>query len=749
MNFGGFVRRAVSLLLLLLALAVLPGAALALLPDRADAPLPALTERELAWLAGATLVALFMFVYLRRLRREIAERRGLQQELAEARQHVVDMAQGLPGVVYQSIVRPDGSGDVVFGREAYYKLLGLELSQLPLDWNALSAVVLEEDRARLHEAMTQAVRTLGALNIDFRVRADAGPRWIHIEAIPKRSADPAVAGIWNGYAMDITERKHLEADLAASQDAATAANRAKSEFLANMSHEIRTPMNAIIALSHLTLKTDLDQRQRDYLAKISGAAQSLLRIVNDVLDVSKIEAGQLQLENIRFNIHTIFDDLISIVGHRIAEKGLELRMDVAPELPAYVLGDPLRLSQVLLNLTNNAVKFTPRGRVSVQARVVEHVGERVRVRFAIEDTGVGLTDEQAARLFRPFVQADSSTTRRFGGTGLGLSISKRLVELMGGEIGVDSKPGQGSTFWFVVALARAPFAEQAPVAAGAPPPPNLAGVRVLLAEDNPVNQQVTVELLQGAGVLVDVAANGQEALAAVQARPYDAVLMDVQMPVMDGLQTTRAIRKLGTCDRLPIIAMTASVMAGDRDRCLESGMSDHVSKPISIEQLMGTLARWLPARRDMRSAQPPAAQAERPVATMLPAEVDGFNLVDGLRRVGGDAALYHRLLLQFHEHSAGAAAAVRAALVAGDRAAARAEVHTLKGVAATLSAEELHAAATQLEAALRRPAAPVEVETRALEVAHARAMAGLAALARDTPAISTRRAGVSRGLRVP
>ncbi len=682
-------------------------------------------------LAGAGLVALFVFVYLWRLRGEIAERRALQQELAEARQHVVDMAQGLPGVVYQSIVRPDGSGEVVFGREAYYNLFGLDPAEPVLDWATLSAVVVEEDRARLRETMAHAVKTLGLLTIDFRVRGDNGPRWIHIEAIPKRSSDPAVAGIWNGYAMDITERKRLEADLAASQDAANAANRAKSEFLANMSHEIRTPMNAIIGLSHLTLKTDLNHRQRDYLTKIAGAAQSLLRIVNDVLDVSKIEAGQLQLENIRFNVHTIFDDLVSIVGHRIAEKGLELHMDIGPELPAYLLGDSLRLSQVLLNLTNNAVKFTPRGRVSVQARVVEHVGESVRVRFAIEDTGVGLTEEQAARLFRPFVQADSSTTRRFGGTGLGLSISKRLVELMGGEIGVSSAPGRGSTFWFTVVLARAPFAEQAPVPASVALPPNLAGARVLLAEDNPINQQVAVELLQGAGVMVDVAANGQEALNAVQARGYDAVLMDLQMPAMDGLQATRAIRDLPRLKGLPIIAMTASVMTGDRDRCLEAGMSDHISKPIGIEQLMSTLARWLPARG--AAAAVPAARA---AATEVPATLDGFNVADGVKRVGGDHGLYRRLLLQFYEHSARAATDIRTALAAGDRARAKAEAHTLKGVAGTLSAGELYTAAVALETALRRNADTVEAEAQALEAAHARAMAALAALPRESAAAS-------------
>jgi signal transduction histidine kinase/ABC-type amino acid transport substrate-binding protein/DNA-binding response OmpR family regulator len=681
-------------------------------------------------LGGAAFMALLVFIYLRRLRREIAERRQLQQELAEARQHVVDMAQGLPGVVYQSIVRQDGSGEVVFGREAYYHLLGLDHESPKLDWETLSAVVLEEDRERLRDTMAHAVKTLGLFSIDFRVRGDNGPRWIHIEAIPKRSNDPGVAGIWNGYAMDITERKRLEADLAASQDAANAANRAKSEFLANMSHEIRTPMNAIIGLSHLTLKTDLNHRQRDYLTKISGAAQSLLRIVNDVLDVSKIEAGQLQLEHIRFNIHTIFDDLISIVGHRVAEKGLELRMDIAPDLPAYLMGDPLRLSQVLLNLTNNAVKFTPSGHVAVHAHVLEHLADGVRVRFGIEDTGVGLTQEQAARLFRPFVQADSSTTRQFGGTGLGLSISKRLVELMGGKIGVESVPGRGSTFWFTLPLARAPFAEAAPAPVHASPVVNLGGTRVLLAEDNPINQQVAVELLQGAGVAVDVAGNGQEALGMVKSRPYDAVLMDLQMPVMDGLQATQAIRAVPELRALPIIAMTASVMAGDRDRCLAAGMNDHVSKPISIEQLMATLARWLPGRA---GAPAPSAAVPAPADTgaTLPETLDGFALEEGVKRVGGDRALYRRLLLQFHDHSSTAGATIRAALAAGDRAKARAEVHTLKGVAGTLSAKDLYAASQALEAALRRNAASVDSEAAALEAAHARVMAAITGMPRE------------------
>jgi signal transduction histidine kinase/ABC-type amino acid transport substrate-binding protein/BarA-like signal transduction histidine kinase len=540
-------------------------------------------------IAGALFIGLLVAFYLRRLRREIAERRTLQQELAEARQRVVDIAQGLPGVVYQSVVRKDGSGEVLFGREAYYRLLGIRSDSPKLDWQTLASVVVEEDQPALREALTRSVKDHEMLAVAFRVH-NAGnvPRWIQVEAVPTRSLDPDIVGVWNGYAIDITERKKLESELAATRAAADAANKAKSDFLANMSHEIRTPMNAIIGLSHLVMKTELDGRQRDYVAKISGAAQSLLRIVNDVLDFSKIEAGQLTLETIRFNIHTIFDDLISIVGHRAAEKGLELRIDVAPEMPNNVIGDPLRLSQVLLNLAGNAIKFTQRGHVAIRAQLVEQMGDELRVRFEVADTGIGLSREQASRLFRSFVQADSSTTRQYGGTGLGLSISKRLVALMGGEIGVDSHPGHGSTFWFTVALARAPVREElAPAKAG--PPQNLRGARVLLVEDNAINQQVAAELLQSAGVEVDITANGLDALRAVRSKHYDAVLMDVQMPVMDGMQATQAIRGIEQFRALPIIAMTASVMRGDRDRCLEAGMNDYISKPISVEQMLATL----------------------------------------------------------------------------------------------------------------------------------------------------------------
>jgi two-component system sensor histidine kinase/response regulator len=681
-------------------------------------------------LAGAALLGVVVLFYLRRLRREIRKRQRLQDELADARRRVVEIAQGLPGVVYQSIVRRDGSGEVLFGREAYYRLLGIDLAAPRLDWSTLSQSVLDEDKPGLREAMSRAVQSKDLFVVDFRVHGKDGPRWIHIEAIPRPSNDPDIIAIWNGYAIDITERKRLEAELAAAREAADAANRAKSEFLANMSHEIRTPMNAIIGLSHLMQKTELNKRQLDYLTKISGAAQSLLRIINDVLDFSKVEAGQLSLESIRFSLHTVFDDIVGIVGHRTAEKGLELRMDIAPELPPYLVGDPLRLSQILVNLVGNAVKFTQRGHIAVRAQPVEAVGVDLKVRFTVEDTGIGLSREQAGRLFRSFAQADSSTTRQYGGTGLGLSISKRLVELMGGEIGVDSVPGQGSTFWFTAVLRAATSADPVVMPARTGPPPNLRGTRVLLVEDNLINQQVAAEILQSAGVAVDIANNGLEAVRSVRAKAYDAVLMDVQMPVMDGLQATEAIRAIDSLKALPIIAMTASVLRGDREGCLKAGMNDYVSKPINVDKMLSTLARWLPDRpRSFAAAAPPApAPASVPLLDGLPETLEGIDLVEGVKRVGGDRALFRRLLLQFREHSGNAGNEIRAALAAGDKAAARSAIHTLKGVAGNLSAVTLYKAAQKLESALRKGTEPAAEEVEALAAEHARVMAGLAVL---------------------
>ena len=378
--------------------------------------------------------------------------------------------------------------------------------------------------------------------------------------------------------------------------AAEAANQSKSDFLATMSHEIRTPLNAIIGMGFLALGTDLTARQRDYLEKIQRSGQHLLGIVNDVLDFSKVEAGMMALESAPFTVQSVADDVTALIAERAEYKGLQLATDIAPDVPATLVGDALRLRQILINYANNAVKFTDRGSVAIRIGVHSQSGDAVVLRLEVSDTGIGLTEPQISRLFQSFQQADSSTTRQYGGTGLGLAISRQLAALMGGEVGVDSIPGKGSTFWFTARL-------QLPATAAAPVSAEdmrhtlrqnraLAGVRVLVADDNPINQQVVFEILTDVGAAVDVADHGAAAVALAQAHGYDAILMDVQMPVMDGLDATRALCALPGWPGTPIIAMTANAMAADWQRCKEAGMVDCVAKPIVPGGLFATLLRW-------------------------------------------------------------------------------------------------------------------------------------------------------------
>jgi CheY-like chemotaxis protein/nitrogen-specific signal transduction histidine kinase len=396
-----------------------------------------------------------------------------------------------------------------------------------------------------------------------------------------------------GMVSDISEKKRNLDLLVEAKHQAEEATRAKSEFLANMSHEIRTPMNAIMGLCHLALRTELNPKQQDYLARILASSRLLLRILNDILDISKIEAGRLEIEQTDFNLGHVLHHVQDLAGLRAEEKGLELRVEMPEDVPAHLQGDPLRLGQVLLNLVSNAVKFTERGTVSLRVAALSRDESSATFRFDVIDTGIGIPPDTLSRLFLPFSQADASTTRRFGGTGLGLAISKRLAEMMGGSLEAESVPGEGSTFRFTVALALQARALEPPAQpAAAPTALASAGARVLVVEDNATNRLITLGMLEVQGYSASVAIHGQEALDRVLTRrePFDLILMDVQMPVMDGLEAAARLRRAGI--RIPILAMTAHAMESERQRCLEAGMNDHLIKPLELEALRAALGRW-------------------------------------------------------------------------------------------------------------------------------------------------------------
>ncbi|MBF6023096.1 PAS domain-containing hybrid sensor histidine kinase/response regulator [Lysobacter niastensis] len=459
------------------------------------------------------------------------------------------------------------------------------------------SLIHPDDLGGIREVIRQAAPSYA---IEYRVQwPDGTQHWLVTRGRPSHDAGGRTVAV-NGTTQDITELIQAREALQQAKADADAANAAKSQFLANMSHEIRTPMNAIMGMLHLAMKGRSEQEQRDYLGKIQRAGEHLLSVINDILDFSRIEAGKLTVERAPFALSQLLDDVANVVAGKAADKGLGLSFDVAADVPAELVGDRLRLGQVLINFATNAVKFTERGEISIAVGTRAQQGDEWLLHFSVHDTGIGLDDVQIGQIFDSFVQGDSSMTRRHGGTGLGLAISKHLAQLMGGEVGVDSAPGQGSTFWFT-ARVRRPRVWAHLAAMPQPQPPSaeaiarIEGARVLLAEDNVFNQEVVLALLGDAGLVVEVADDGEAALQMARSRHYDAVLMDMRMPVMDGLAVTRELRRTTGLSALPIIALTANAMDEDRQRCMEAGMNDFVAKPFDPDELWRVLLKCIRA----------------------------------------------------------------------------------------------------------------------------------------------------------
>ena len=727
----------------------------------------------------------------------------------------------------------------------YEELWGFKPGEFTGEDDAFLERVHPQDRPAIAAELTRCIAARAPFVSEFRVAWPNGSvHWLMIRAEFSFDDDGKPLQL-RGVVMDITERKQHEESLREATQKAEDSNRIKSDFLANMSHEIRTPLNAIIGMTYLALRANPSPPQERYLTKIGNAAESLLGITNDILDFSKIEAGKLELEHIPFMLDDVLNNLNDIVSQKAEQKGIGIVFSVARGVPRYLMGDPLRMGQVLINLLNNAIKFTEKGQIVVKVVAAELSPEKGLFRFSVSDTGIGMSQEQVSKLFQSFSQADTSFTRRYGGTGLGLAISKQLCELMGGTLTVESELGKGSTFLFtapfnivagdlpvlaraevgdrrksvlvvdkdeddrvelinmlykngfvarsassgweaLLALASAaqagrPFdlvvmdwrlpgidgvensrrvkdhlthtrvpaillvsASEHPQETDGPadpamdaflakpvqetllletinrtlgarpagpiselhdmpgePPAELAGRRVLLVEDNEINRDLATELLGDLGIQVTVAENGQEGADRVFAEPFDLILMDIQMPVMDGLTATRLIRADGRFRKLPILAMTAHAMSSDREKSLEAGMNDHLTKPISPNRLLEALLQWMPAGTEAEEVTAHAAIKAAPGQDSVPLRLPPFDIQAALVRTNGKPRLLRKIMFGFREKYANAGSELRRLTAARKTEEAERLAHSLKGVAATLEARKLSEAALAVEIAFR------------------------------------------------
>lgn len=771
---------------------------------------------------------------------DITERKDAERQVKDSEERLTLAAQSGGLGMWEWRIKEDR----MIVSDFWLELHGLPEGDYMRSGNDYLDKIHPEDQSKVNELVTK-IRHDGEDSIDLDYRfshPEKGWYWEHCSAKVVERDDHGAALRMVGYHQDVTARVEAEKALAEAKEKAEEATRAKSDFLANMSHEIRTPMNAILGMCHLALQTDMTPKQRDYVKKIDMSGKSLLRIINDILDFSKIEAGRLDIEHIDFQLEDVLDNLANLISVKAQEKGLELCFNTRPDVPLGLIGDPLRLGQILINLAGNAVKFTDSGEIVIGIELEELTESEVLLQFRVSDTGIGLTESQQAKLFKAFSQADTSTTRKFGGTGLGLTISRRLVEMMGGEIGVQSTPGSGSTFWFtarfglheqprkkrfmlkedfvglhvlvvddnqtsqeilqsmlnsfgfevdiassgrealsllesreepyrlvimdwkmpemdgietsrrikshknlpdiptiimVTAYGREEVMQQAdeiglegflikPVGQSvlfntimevfgqevekssrddyaqtnfADAIRQIRGARILLAEDNEINQQVAQELLESAGLRVTIANNGQEAVELAQAEQFDLVLMDIQMPVMDGLVAAKTLRAQEQFNDLPILAMTAHAMTSDREKSFESGMNDHVTKPIDPAELFSALLKWISPGE--RGSIPEPLNKSSNDEVDLPEKLAGVDIQSGLMRVNGNRRLYRDLLVKMHDNYGDVSAELSALLSEQQIHDAQILAHTVKGMAGNIGATGLQAASAEVEAALK------------------------------------------------
>jgi len=796
---------------------------------------------------------------IKKIEEKIAVFFGPEIDECESEQRFRLISETLPVGIFET----DESGECLYTNTSWQEIFGVSLIEsLTVQWMEF---LHPDDKEAVSEQWSQTLDNLNAFSRDCRIINSKGEkRWVHLRSSPVFS-DTGTRYI--GTVMDITDRKRTEVELKRARDAAEAASIAKSEFLANMSHEIRTPMNGVIGMTNLLLDTHLGKEQREFTETIQKSAESLMTVINDILDFSKIEAGKLELEIIDFDLRVTLEEVGELMGLKAYEKGLEFATIIHHEVPSLLHGDPGRLRQILINLVGNAVKFTNAGEVTLKAVLEEEDAHRALIRFSVSDTGIGISEEKMDRLFKSFSQIDGSTSRKYGGTGLGLAISKQLTELMGGSTGVDSKEGEGSTFWFTVALEKQPdineiltipediqkkrilivddnsvnrqvFREQlkswgcrygeaftgtqamdelrraremkdpfeiAIIDMQMPEidgeelgrlikkDPNLATtvlimvsslgtrgdaarlknigfaayltkpikrsqlydclaatagrfkekerpqdtaiitryslvdnkkrrVRILLAEDDPTNQKVALNILKKFGYWADAVSNGQEVLDALKKAPYDIVLMDIQMPVMDGYAATAQIRQLEVeslraksdekdsggasvpcflyleqSKRIPIIAMTAHAMKGDREKCIASGMDDYTPKPINPQEVLEKIEKWTGAERSAPAAETASEVSGKDQLPDSKEETQPLDFEKALERAMGDKEFLKMLLEGFIQELPGQIESIKAAIAGADASGLTEEAHKIKGAAANLSACEISEAAKSLE----------------------------------------------------